>query len=184
MTDWVVIGWLAAVSVAVGALAWRVRPRRTAVPAEEPASVARHGNDQLQPPPMIDGVTLRDWLVHHHPHRDHVWSSVVSDFYTRAGAVPVVADYFRNTNMDQLQRHFTRALIMVTHTGVTRGMVARISERHRDVRASDGKPITSEIYDAVISTLVGVLVAHGVPNRGIQALATTIGPFRAALVKE
>lgn len=148
-------------------------------------------DNRLSDPPMIDGYTLRDWLIHAHPSKDHAWAEIVAEFYNRAAAVPEVAAYFQRTDLDELQRHFTRALILVTHTGVTTRLVASLAERHSnvhngpgDTEAERGDPITGPIYDAVIGTLVAILAENGVPRRGLDALATTIAPFRAALVRE
>lgn len=136
---------------------------------------------QLSDPPMVDGRTLRNWLVYQ-TRRDGVWSEVVAQFYERAAAVPEVADYFRNTDMETQQRHFTRALILVTHHGVTQRTLDNLADRHRRVLDSHGRPITPEVYETVIGTLVGVLREHQVPEYGIAELARTIAPFRAALV--
>lgn len=144
-------------------------------------------NAVLAPAPMLDGWTLRDWLIHQ-AGRDGVWSEVVHDFYTRAAGVPFVADYFRDVlarpqGREELERHFTRALLIVTHSGVTQRLVDAVGEKHGHVHNSHGQPITADVWDAVISTLVTVLRNHGVPERGINALGASIAPFRAALVK-
>lgn len=142
--------------------------------------------DQISGPPMIDGQTMRDWLIHQ-SNRDGVWSDIVAEFYTRAAAAPAVADYFgpvlaRAGGWEDLQRHFTAALIIVTHTGVTRRLLDTLVADHSNVRNSREEPITDAIYDAVIDTLAGVLTDYGVPERGIRELARTVVPFRAALV--
>jgi hypothetical protein len=103
--------------------------------------------------------------------------------------VPEVADYFRvilarPDGREYLERHFTRVLVLVTHHGVTRGMVDKLRADHAPIRSSDGHGITSGIWDAVIFTLVDVLKSKGVTEQGIAALATTIAPFRAAIVRE
>jgi len=148
----------------------------------------RDPRELLAPPPMIDGVTVRDWLINH-THRDGVWAEVVTEFYDRAAAVPEVADYFRVIlarpgGREYLETHFTRALVLVTHHGVTRGLKEAMRVAHAPIRSSDGHGITSGTWDAVIGTLVDVLKSKGVTEQGIAALATTIAPFRAAIVRE
>lgn len=188
-SSWWILGLaavIAALVVAVVVLARRpreqdVEPVQPVIAPARPADPRRARPVQLAGPPMIDGDTLRDWLVHH-VKREGVWAEVVAEFYSRAAAVPAVADYFRNTDMSRLQLHFTRALVIVTHTGVTENMIANVSQRHTTVRSSAGTPITGKVYDQVIGTLVDVLRAYEVPSRGITALADTVAPFRAALV--
>jgi hypothetical protein len=175
---------IAAVAVIVALIAEHRRKGRPVIPDDiqppepttEPVRVGL-----LTPPPMIDRVTLRNFLIHH-AGRDGVWSEVVAELYTTAASDPQIADYFRDTDLDVLARHFTRALTMVAHTGVTSGMLERLQSKHAWVRASDGTPITGEVYDRVIGVLVSILARHGVPNRGLEALALTIAPFRDAVV--
>lgn len=175
----------AALAVAVAAMAI-VQIRRTPFVAPSKPTAVRDstpGDEQITPPPMIDGVTLRDWLVHYNQLHDQFWPRVVTEFYQRAAEVPMVADYFRNTDMEQLQTHFTRVLTLVAGRGLSVRMVRHLRERHMHVLASSGAPITGEVYDAVIQTLAEVLDRQGVPTRGIQALADTIAPLRAEIVR-
>jgi hypothetical protein len=152
-------------------------PTAGSLPQREPDS------SLVSPPPLIDDVPLRDWLIHY-SQRDNVWSDVVRDFYDHAAAVPEIADYFRNTDMERQRQHFCRALAMVASNGLRQGTVEWLRELHRErAHASTGAPITAEVYDAVINTLMEVLINHGVPQRGRQALAVTIAPLRAELVR-
>lgn len=170
------------VSVAIAA-----EPQESREPeaATEPVPAARvSSNRLLVGPPMIGGDTLRDWLIHHHPLRDGVWSQVVSNFYNRAAAVPWVFDYFRKVDMRQLERHFTAQLVILTHTGVTQAMVDDLAEKHADVRNSHGQPITPEVWAAVVDTLVLVLRDAGVPEAALVQLGATIAPLRPVLVTE
>ena len=137
----------------------------------------------LAGPPMIDGCTLRDWLVHH-AHRDGVWEDVVVQFYARAAANPLVAAYFAEVDTARLQRHFLAALAMLTHTGLHRRTVERMSVAHQGVTTPAGAPITGEVWDEVVSTLVGVLLGHGVPPSAIEPLGALLGPLRAVIVIE
>jgi len=138
----------------------------------------------VRPAPMIDGVTMREWLVHHHPLRDGLWRDIVAEFYRRAATVPAVASYFGNANMSRLNQHFTRALVIVAGEGITEATVARLRAAHEPVFNAEGVPITGAIYDAVIGVLVDILTEQGVPRRGISALADTIGPLREVIVRE
>jgi hypothetical protein len=163
----------------------------TAAPVEVPAAgdaviaQAPPVHDPLvRAAPMVEGVTLREWLVHHHPLRDGVWRDVVTEFYRRAALVPAVASYFGGTNMARLNQHFTRALVIVAGEGITESAVARLRNAHAVVVNAEGVPITGAIYDAVVDTLVAILAEQGVPRRGIAALAETIGPLREVIVRE
>jgi truncated hemoglobin YjbI len=156
-------------------------PVRQTRPAERPASPRNTSDYALTQPPMVEGVTLRAWMMNHHPLRDGVWSDIVREFYNRAAAVPEIADYFRNANMEQLQRHFTRALAMVSGAGLSAATLDALAARHARVTDSDGRHITPEIYDAVIATLVGVLGEAGVPRDGIAALGEAVAPLRAVI---
>lgn len=152
-------------------------------PVPRPAVPQRPVDVQLVGPPMLDGVTLRDWLINHH-RRDGVWAEVVADMYGRAAAVPAIADYFRHSDLEQLQRHFTATLVQVTHLGVTQRALDRLGAQHARVRDSYDRPITGQVYDTVVATLVDILFQRGVPERGLRELAKTIEPFRAAIVRE
>ena len=139
------------------------------------------------PPPMVGNFTLRDWLIHE-TQRDGVWAEVVAELYRRAAAVDWVADYFGPVladpqRMAELQRHFTAMLVIATHTGVNQAMLDRLDERHRNVTNSAGTPITGQVFDAVVSTLAGVLYDSNVPDSAVAQLAITCAPFRPVLVR-
>jgi hypothetical protein len=86
--------------------------------------------------------------------------------------------------MARLQRHFVRALTMLVGRGLTVGMVRGIQEAHLSTRNSQGRRISSDIYETVIGILVGVLVEEGVPQRTIEQLAVAIAPLRDAIVRD
>jgi hypothetical protein len=157
-----------------------------AEPATEPTPSA---GDLLVGPPMVGQDTLRDWLIHYRKDGD-VWSDVVREFYRRAAGAPTVADYFgghvtTDGEIDPaLQRHFTAALVLITHTGVTRGLPAIAAGWHNGVRNSAGDPITPEVFDAVTATLVGVLRDFDVPDAALEQLGATVAPFRMAIARE
>lgn len=170
---------LVALAAAVVPLVLDLRDRRSREQAQQPDP---HPTDVLAPPPMIDGVSLRTWLVHHHPSREHVWPEVVAEFYDRAAAVPAVFSYFHGVDLDVLRSHFTAALVIVTHAGATRGAVDLVATRHGGVRNAAGVPITSDVYDAVIGTLVAVLRDARVPEHALAQLGETVAPFRAPIL--
>lgn len=148
-------------------------------------------NHLITPPPMVGDRTLRDWLVHHHPTRDQVWPNVVAEFYRRASAVPEIADYFRNTEMERQKRHFTYAIKAVTGDGVDAANLRRLREIHLNrAHNSAGQPITLDIWNAVIATLAAVLsdaMGKDVPERirhdVLDQLGRTIAPIREVLVR-
>lgn len=143
----------------------------------------RRARTLLVGPPMIDGVTLRDWLVHH-TYRDGVWEDVVVQFYARAAAEPRVAPYFADVDMGRLQRHFLAALTVLTHAGLHRHTVERMADVHRSVTTPGGDPITGQVWDVVVSTLVGVLLDHGVPPSVVEPLGALLDPLRVVIVVE
>jgi hypothetical protein len=81
-------------------------------------------------------------------------------------------------------RDFMAALVLLTHTGVTRELPATMAARHHDVRNSAGDPITPEIFDAVADTLVGVLRDFDVPVGTLNQLGRVVAPFRMAIARE
>jgi len=167
----------------------RLPPWRTGVPVHRgqlaAVGVPDYGprpSDLLVGPPMVGNDTLRDWLIHYRQ-TPETWAEVVAEFYSRAAGVPEVADYFVGVDWPRLKNHFMATLVIITHTGVIRAMPARMSTLHRDVRNSEGQPITEPIFDAVIGTLVDVLRDFGAPQSALDQLGATVAPFRAALVR-
>ena len=128
-------------------------------------------------------MPLRDWLRHFAG--PDAWSQVVLRFYARAAADPDIAGYFTRVDIDQLQRHFLAALMIVSGQGVTVGVVRRMHTAHAAVRnTTTGQPITDTTWNAVIGALAGVLGELGTPPATLVALATTLAPIRAAIVSE
>jgi truncated hemoglobin YjbI len=159
-------------------------PVEEPVEESEPPAEARYPTGAWAvPPPMVDGLPLRDWLIHEH-RRDGVWAEVVADFYNRAASVPEVADYFASTDMAQLQRHFLSMLVTITGTGLTSRMARRLYLGHLNVRNTAQEPITPAIWDAVIATLVAVLADHRVPGSALAQLGDVVAPLRPLLVIE
>jgi hemoglobin len=127
-------------------------------------------------------LPLRDWLRHFAG--ADAWSQVVSRFYSRAAADPDIAGYFTRVDMDQLQRHFLAALMIVTGQGVTVGVVRRMHTAHATVRNNTGERIADSTWNTVVGVLAGVLGELGTPPAALVALATTLAPIRAAIVTE
>lgn len=117
-----------------------------------------------------------------HLHGDGVWATVVATFYQRAAADPEAAAYFTGVDLDQLQRHFLRALTIVSGHGVTVGLVRNLHYRHAHIRNHRGERITADVWDTVVAVLATVLAEHGVPPRTLVVLATTLAPIRSAVV--
>jgi truncated hemoglobin YjbI len=134
-------------------------------------------------PPKVRGDNVRDWLTHHTRGR-YTWKDAVAQFYDRAAADREIASYFAHTDLAELQRHFTRAIVIVTSTGLTAKTVVRMAEIHRGIRDEHGRPITGEVYDKVITALVSVLTDMGVQGRAINDLAEVVAPLRRAIVAE
>lgn len=155
-----------------------VQPERFAT-----AEIRTERPDLLAPPPMVGQDTLRDWLIHYRKD-GNVWSDVTRTFYDRAAAAPAVFDYFGGVDWPHLQRHFTAALVLITHSGVSHDLPATAARWHVDVRNSHGDPITPDIFDAVIDTLAGVLRDYDVPEATLGQLGATVAPFRMAIARE
>jgi hemoglobin len=132
-------------------------------------------------PPSVGGDTIRDWLLYHTLGR-YRWSDAVAEFYARAAADPQIAAYFYGVDMERLQRHFTRAMITLTQDGLKQGKLTSLAKIHAQVQTPDGAPITHEVYDKVITVLVGILQEWGVPDDAIRELAGVIEPLRGAIV--
>jgi hypothetical protein len=143
----------------------------------------KHENIQLTYPPMIDGVTLMNWLIYNHPLRERIWPTVVHDFYEVAKSVPKIASYFHSTNIEELEKHFHHALVIVTDKGVTTGMLRIMRTKHARVFNREGERITSEIYDDVIDALLKILAGAGVPQMAIDQLVVTVAPLKAEIVR-
>ena len=132
--------------------------------------------DILAPPPMVDGDTLRDWMVHHHRSNGNVWQSVVGDFYARAAADPEIAAYFVGVDMAELQRHFMRALVVVTHIGLTVRAADALGARHEHLH------IRAEHFDRVVGVLTDVLADYGVPRSAVLQLVPVTDVLRRRIV--
>ena len=126
--------------------------------------------------PVVDGQSLRDWLIHHHPLHGDAWSRVVCDFYSRAAAEPQIKRYFAGIDMEKLQRHFLSALVVLTHTGLTERAATTLGGRHKYLG------ITPADYDMVGQVLVDTLCDHGVPQGAVTDLMPALKILRERIV--
>jgi len=160
---------------------------------EEPAHSdpyrGRSMSELLTSPPIVDTIygqkTLGEYLKHH-PGRDGVWHGIVAEFYARAAGNPRIAPYFAGVDIDELQRHFLAAVMLVTGEGVRVGTVRSMENRHAKVRNPSGEPITFEVYDMTVGIFADVLSEelrrdHIDPGPVIYQLIATIAPLRDAI---
>lgn len=123
---------------------------------------------RLAEPPMIEGMTLFTYLKHHAPQNAPaaewdaeglgVWSSFVEAFYGAAGHDQRIAHKFEGVEMVDLKRHFLRALVTLTNTGLTVGQADRLGEQHAHLA------ITEQEFDAVTEHLVQTLKRYLTPR--------------------
>jgi truncated hemoglobin YjbI len=161
-------------------------------PLPGPLAILDGDPDELiAPPPYVDlngtAVTLFDFL-RHHTRNDRVWEQVVEDLYAGAAADPQVASYFHATSVEpggDLQRHFVRALAMVTRNGLDRRTLRALHEKHAGVTDEQGRPITGEVFDKVAGVLVGAIAHRAVLDSETQRqLLALAAPIRDVLVVE
>jgi hypothetical protein len=150
-----------------------------------PVSQPSHANRLLVPPPKVDGVTLRDWAIHY-THRADIWESFVTDFYETAAGDPDVLQVFKDAAVQRgigaaelvadVQNHFLRALLILTHTGLTERLAASLAERHFALG------LTPYVYDRTADALVAVATRYGVPTNAMKTLGQMIAELKPRLV--
>jgi hypothetical protein len=183
-TDIISAALLGVIAGELGFYLWlQTRPQPPYVVAAPPVKDVRKTNDLVTSPPMVGDVTLFHWLKDRHPLKDAVWPAVVKEFYTRAANVDEIADYFNGVDMERLQLHFHRALVLVCDKGLTEGTIVVMRTKHASVRNSAKEPITYEIYDAVIDTLVAILREQQVPETALVQLGQTVEPLRDVIAR-
>ena len=156
-------------------------PRHASPPPQPPVSFEDHatqaaqltkrrpsGRALLATPPTIDGVTLRDYLVHHAtrkcPHPDAngrpqhagTWPCVVEDVYATALDSPL-AHYFDGVDLSHLKRHFLSALVTLTNVGLTVETAGRLQAQHADL------DITAADFDLVVHVLIESIGSYTTP---------------------
>jgi hemoglobin len=172
---------------AVGAVAYRALRLPAGPATRQPSGSPEDDVDPViaGPPQVRTGTEHSDSLyawLRHYSHHSEPWSDVVAEFYRRAAADPQIASYFHGVDLPALQRHFTAAIVIITSKGLTAKTVLRMAETHRGIRDRDGRPITSEAYDRVVTMLKGVLRDMGVPNEAIAELGGVVRPLRAEII--
>ena len=131
-------------------------------------------------PPMLDGMTMRDWLRYHWRsvtlNEGDVWVRVVDHFYDRAADHPLVAPYFVDKNVGEIKKKFLATLLIVTHSGVTDVAAERLIEVHR------GLGITGRAYDATVNALTDTLKEYGIPESATAQMIPMLKALRDGMV--
>jgi hypothetical protein len=157
-----------------------------------PVSQPSHANRLLVPPPKVDGVTLRDHMIHYHQRADDqghpvdFWAAFTADFYETAAGDPDVLQVFKDAAarrgigaaelVADVQNHFLRALLILTHTGLTERLAASLAERHFALG------LTPYVYDRTADALVAVATRYGVPANAMKTLGQMIAELKPRLV--
>lgn len=160
----------------------------TPTQAAQPTEAEDLGRVVAQPPQVRtpDGaVATGDWLQHY-ARPGVTWPGVVVEFYKRLEQIPVVDSYFYAADRPQVRGHFAGVAVKITRQGITVGDVETLRTVHAGVRNRRGQPITGEVYDLVINTLVAVLRDNGVPMSALQDLGRMLAEadLRSVLVVE
>lgn len=167
-------------------------PATPAQPRPRPAAAAR--GVAIGPPVVAgncddplrvgsnDAVSLRDWLVHLHPHDRASWPDVVDRFCVGAARDPAVAGYFAAGGAGGLQKHFLTALILITGEGLTPDRLERLRSAHAAVRDTHGAAITGHVFDAGVEDLVQILGAAGVPGATLEQVSRILAVLRDSIV--
>lgn len=137
------------------------------------------GAEVIAPPPVIDGVTLRDWMIHTHIRTEETWQAVVAEFYHRVQQDDeIVKAYFSRPGLDllDLQRHFMRALVVVSHVGLTRRAADTLGDKHAHLG------IQGEHFDRVVNVLTDVLADYRVPRDYVLQLVPVVVQLRKRIV--
>jgi truncated hemoglobin YjbI len=110
-------------------------------------------------PPMVEGVTLFAYLKHHAQPSGLAWDSedmgalanVTQALYDGVQRDPLVAPVFEPYDLDELRRHFVRALMTLAKDGLDVETADALGQAHRHLR------IRPEQFDAVIGHFVQAL---------------------------
>lgn len=111
-------------------------------------------------PPMVEGMTLFSWLKHHAPQPSGlawdaedmgVLANVTHTLYEDARHDPLVKHVFDGYDLDELRRHFVRALMTLTKDGLDVETADALGRAHERLR------IRPEQFDAVIGHFVQAL---------------------------
>ena len=159
----------------------------------DPKPLIRPTTTILAGPPMVGQYTLRDWLVHYHRLADEdglprdIWQLVVSDFYGKAASDAEVFAVFQRAArergidvgalVEEVQRHFLRQLLILTHVGLTVGLAEKLRAAHAHLR------LDTETYWVVAQALVQTLQEFSVPPEArdqVVKLAQEMEPYLVA----
>jgi truncated hemoglobin YjbI len=169
-------------------LAWRAAtdPENTGrhLPSKEVkvdgVVVPEKGRAKLFDPPMLDGMTMRDWLRYHWASQiwndGDIWEKVVDDFYDDAASNPIILQYFDPETLPNVKRKFLATLLIVTHSGVNVASADTLVKRHAHLG------ITGEAYDATMAALVRTLYRYKVPESGVRQMMPMLMELRKGLV--
>jgi truncated hemoglobin YjbI len=110
-------------------------------------------------PPMVEGVTLFAYLKHHAQPSGLAWDSenmgalanVTQALYDGVQRDPLVAPVFEPYDLDELRRHFVRALMTLAKDGLDVETADALGQAHAHLR------IRPEQFDAVIGHFVQAL---------------------------
>jgi hypothetical protein len=164
-------------AILLGAIVWSVG-RAPKVSVGEPDRAVLQ--EPPFTPPMIDGMSLRDYLIHSWkvPSLDGrgVWDRVVDDFYVLASSKPNVARYFDGYNIGEIKQKFLRTLLVVAHAGISKQAARNLARKHSHLA------IAGPDFDDVVGALVIVLRKYNVPQYGIDQLNPMMRYMRAVMV--
>ena len=101
--------------------------------------------------------------------------TVVSDFYGRVVADPILAPYFGSVDMSELRRHQVQFLSAATG-GPMQYSGRSLAAAHQNLR------ITDDAFNAVVVHLVGSLRDAGVSQQVIDQVVDALAPLRSDVV--
>ena len=134
-------------------------------------------------PPMVEGSTLRDHVLHYSYDPD-VWSGIGAALYEIGGPHPKVGPYFHAADLGSLPLHFTRMLVAVCHTGVSDRMLRTLTEKHARITDPAGEPIDDEAYDIVKSVIIMTITNRvRLPGPTVEHLDRVLEVLRPAVVR-
>lgn len=136
-------------------------------------------------PPMIDGETLFAYLKHHarggeipeqpwDSEHNGALAAITEALYKGCQRDPLVADVFKPYDLDELRRHFVRALMTLTKDGLDVETADALGRAHARLR------IRPEQFDAVTGHLVQALKRYLQP-RVFEVVVPQLSPAVSAL---
>jgi len=180
----ILVGGMSAAAIVVGvtAIVISLKVKRTLESTERQEvpvvieDIPPHLKVIAKAPLFPNGMTLRDGVINLHPQNDKVWNELVTTFYKRAGDDSRISPYFWGKDVEEIQKHFLAALLIVGHTGLTEATADTLGEKHRHLNIADVD------YDATVQVLVRVLQDYKVPWSTIQQLNPAVLELRKRIV--